>query len=920
MIPIPKFQTGLRYVYKINSERFRKAGWELRLPLREAFNNKEIVTLNDSELLRFINELNGVVGADERDRKIRKEIKYIRKQPVTDETKSKIKALYNELYDIQYKPDYICLVIDKQSDYEYAYKNGFLLNGKRYRRFVGTNGGVKNSTIVFVSESLYAELHKRMNNGRNLSMPLVPAKFESYQSLICSGSTPVSFPDGVIVVSDCVTTFKSDIIQLDDESSDEPIYQYMENADVELVESDGYGLILPHQSERWTGELLQDGISSGFCIRNSWCKGMLFTFDFIDFADKIAKNYIVKDAWGVERDIRKASVIITTSMLKLWDSYDSMEHYLQCCEENHYSFSVTKICPEILESERHLNYQFLQSYNLTDEEIDELIAPTVNEIKEVLGEDWRKSILYLKGLNINEDNVKYIEDDVGKALMINPEVINDPFARSMINRMIKKAINDAKFGVLKVHANFSIVSGDCYSLCQHIFGLEVTGLLKAGESYNKYWVDYGADKVVCFRAPMSCHNNIRVLKMVRNEDIDYWYRYMTTVTVFNSWDTTAHALNGCDKDSDSVFLTDNKILLSNTRELPAIMCVQRKAEKVVITEDSLYYANINSFGDEIGSTTNRITDMFDVQSNFSPDSEEYKTLDYRIMCGQLYQQNAIDRAKGIIAKPMPRYWYNNDCNKADEGDSEEIIKQKDFNRRIAASLKPYFMSYIYPKTMKAYKKYIKGVNRKSLMEFNTSLDNLLQKENHTKTEKAFIEHYYNRMPVGVGDCIINKICWKVEDAFKKVRVNTFGKEKAFDYTIYKSGNEYDPIIVDKLTALYQKYNKKLQEYTVWAKLERIRTEELLIAYDTLKQKFADDCAVVCPNDTMLCDILLDVCYTKESTKQFVWDMCGEAIISNLLRKFDGVINYPEKDANGDIQYRGFKFSMKKHQKEENLWI
>lgn len=47
--------------------------------------------------------------------------------------------------------------------------------------------------------------------------------------------------------------------------------------------------------------------------------------------------------------------------------------------------------------------------------------------------------------------------------------------------------------------------------------------------------------------------------------------------------------------------------------------------------------------------------MIERQASFHPDSEEYKLLDYRIKCGQHFQQNAIDKAKGIIAKPMPKY-------------------------------------------------------------------------------------------------------------------------------------------------------------------------------------------------------------------------------------------------------------------------
>ena len=121
--------------------------------------------------------------------------------------------------------------------------------------------------------------------------------------------------------------------------------------------------------------------------------------------------------------------------------------------------------------------------------------------------------------------------------------------------------------------------------------------------------------------------------------MSHWYQYMTTCTILNAWDTTTHATNGADKDGDIYLLTDNKVLVENTENPPAIMCIQRKAQKKIIEEEDLALANKNSFGDEIGKTTNRITTMFDVQSQYEPGSVEYETLDYRIKCGQLFQQN-----------------------------------------------------------------------------------------------------------------------------------------------------------------------------------------------------------------------------------------------------------------------------------------
>ena len=54
-----KQQTCHKYVYKIHSVRLRKAKWNLTLPLNEARKNDgDVIALSDSQVLRWIDELN----------------------------------------------------------------------------------------------------------------------------------------------------------------------------------------------------------------------------------------------------------------------------------------------------------------------------------------------------------------------------------------------------------------------------------------------------------------------------------------------------------------------------------------------------------------------------------------------------------------------------------------------------------------------------------------------------------------------------------------------------------------------------------------------------------------------------------------------------------------------------------------------
>lgn len=91
--------------------------------------------------------------------------------------------------------------------------------------------------------------------------------------------------------------------------------------------------------------------------------------------------------------------------------------------------------------------------------------------------------------------------------------------------------------------------------------------------------------------------------------------------------------------------TDNPIILKNTLNSPTIICLQKNAEKIIPTEKDIIAANKLAFNDDIGVVTNYITSMIEVQSGFPADSLEYQVLAYRIMCGQLYQQNTIRNSR-----------------------------------------------------------------------------------------------------------------------------------------------------------------------------------------------------------------------------------------------------------------------------------
>lgn len=549
-----------RYIYKNSSTRFKDFNWDLNLDIKTAKKNNELVSINDSIALRMIRKIKGKEVSEKEINNIKYKIKKLKRKGKTKENLEKIKELYIELENKTVMHELNSIVFDSVADWNRANsRKGFKLNGNNKKRIIGTSGGVKKDTVLFVDEEIHKELNKRLDNGRNKDIPYVPAKFEAYKALAFSGSTPVTQPKGVLVIKDGEHKIYSDVMLLSDNGKGGFNLSKKENYEINRQFTDGCGMISEELAKQWAIDMgcykYNDKhkkeatyIPSGFNIRNAFCKGMVFTFPYLEFAEEVAKEYMVEDAWGNMIDIRKVDMIITTNMLKLWEAYDSIEHYLKCCKKNGFEFCVAKILSEKLEKTRNMNYQFLESYNLTDDEIKELVKPTVDSVKGALSDDYLKMILFLKGCKLTEKDFLNEDYDYLKALMIDQRMKDDPFIQQKVYRMIEKKINDSKKGVIEVEGSYEVVSGDLYALCQYMFKMKVTGLLKANEFYSKTWLDRGVNKIVAYRAPMTIHNNIKVMPLIKNKDTEKWYRFMKTCLIVNAWDCTAETMNGEDFD------------------------------------------------------------------------------------------------------------------------------------------------------------------------------------------------------------------------------------------------------------------------------------------------------------------------------------------------------------------------------------
>ncbi len=81
----------------------------------------------------------------------------------------------------------------------------------------------------------------------------------------------------------------------------------------------------------------------------------------------------------------------------------------------------------------------------------------------------------------------------------------------------------------------------------------------------------------------------------------------------------------------------------------------------------------------------------------------------------------------------------------------------------------------------------------------------------------------------------------------------------------------------------------------------------------IKEQFRQECYLACPDSDMLGNLVLDICYTTDNSKQFAWDICGDIFIRNLFKRNNYAIRFPLLCSDGDISYGGERFILKEIQ-------
>jgi hypothetical protein len=318
----------------------------------------------------------------------------------------------------------------------------------------------------------------------------------------------------------------------------------------------------------------RDLVDFSFQFRLPFCKGMLHTVDFHRFLKEIgAESYLIEDAFGIVRDLRKAVIILNKSVFKLcsllgydksdWrEMEDPMQYYFRKIREFRHSLYIEKTDRNFRSNGyTQLNYQFLNTLNLPAEDLNSLVQRHLQRAAQCR----TSAIILNKGKldfireNPRESWVKYVTADYKLAV--------DPYVESLINSTRRAKLNELMKGHLDVEGEMRFLSRDLLHLLCCIarrIGADATEVKRFCLNPGVVYLPGKKDVHECavFRSPhLSSNENVLAAVTSGSGWRKRYLGHLKRVAMVAAHSYIPNALGGADFDGDTVNVVFNKIVL-----------------------------------------------------------------------------------------------------------------------------------------------------------------------------------------------------------------------------------------------------------------------------------------------------------------------------------------------------------------------
>ena len=456
---------------------------------------------------------------------------------------------------------------------EYFYENGFYIDGIHYVRYKRSAGSSREGKCLFIDERLYKAMAKWSECGLKPKTDL--ASWESYKALSLSSlKGMVNIPlECILFVPDYKSTFTDEVVSV--EIQDGALTAAHKQTEI--------------SNDIWDGEsLLDESVFRGnyadkhmLLLRNKFFKSCAFRTKLQKwFQDKNITLEELKSRGFVTfaTDINQIVMVTTPNSLKyLKFAGGFTERNIRKWIENiNDTFGVVKwdkstrfFHGKMVQS----SYQLLNTLGLTETQAAELLKPSIDYISLL-----RKDVDFMRyhftdAFAREKDDEEPVRPD---GLADRADVIftlmhkcshfdETELYANFRNDVVKSLKERLKRGHILLNGTNATLFGNGPELLKYIAGEEIISELHSGQTYCKRFAD--KTKLLCARSPHITMGNLYSAENSTHGEIWKYFDLGENIVCVNAiGENIQQRLNGCDYDSDTMLLTDDKLLVEITEK------------------------------------------------------------------------------------------------------------------------------------------------------------------------------------------------------------------------------------------------------------------------------------------------------------------------------------------------------------------
>ena len=456
---------------------------------------------------------------------------------------------------------------------EYFYENCFYIDGIHYVRYKRSAGSSREGKCLFIDERLYKAMAKWSECGLKPKTDL--ASWESYKALSLSSiKGAVNIPlEGILFVPDYKSTFTDEVVSV--EIQDGTLTAAHKQTEITNDIWDGESLL----DERVFQENYAD--KHMLLLRNKFFKSCAFRTKLQKwFQDKNITLEELKSRGFVTfaTDINQIVMVTTPNSLKYLKFAGGFteRNIRKWMEDINDTFGVVKwdkstrfFHGKMVQS----SYQLLNTLGLTETQAAELLQPSIDYIsllrKDVDFMRYHFTDAFAREKDDEEpvrpDGIADRADVIFTLMHKCPHFDETELYANFRNDVVKSLKERLKRGHILLNGTNATLFGNGPELLKYIAGEKIISELHSGQIYCKRFAD--KTKLLCARSPHITMGNLYSAENSTQGEIWNYFDLGENIVCVNAiGENIQQRLNGCDYDSDTMLLTDDKLLVDTAEK------------------------------------------------------------------------------------------------------------------------------------------------------------------------------------------------------------------------------------------------------------------------------------------------------------------------------------------------------------------